>query len=175
MTPTQSLGVTNSTFVIFQTSASTYLDLAQAGLSDPGRSVIALRGLLGSLRGATQFDLPPDQRFYGGGSGTIRGFKYQSVGPLFPDDKPQGGTSIDAATIEFRQRLFESYGVAAFLDAGQVSAGSMPFGGTLRAGVGVGARYYTQIGAVRLDVAVPLNKPPGGDSFELYVGIGQAF
>jgi translocation and assembly module TamA len=105
----------------------------------------------------------------------VRGFKYQSIGPLFPDNNPIGGTSIDAGTVEFRQRLFGDFGVATFADAGQVSADNAPFGGTLRVGMGVGLRYYTPIGPVRLDVAVPLNRPPGGDRFEVYLGLGQAF
>ena len=170
-TPWQSFGGHTGSFAVLQLSGSTYVDLGA-----PGRSVLALRGLVGSIQGAgSAFDLPPDQRFYGGGSATVRGFKYQSIGPLFPDNKPIGGTAIDAATIEFRQRFLESWGAAVFVDAGQVSADTMPFAGTLRAGAGAGARYYTPIGAVRLDVAVPMNKPRGGDSFELYIGLGQAF
>jgi len=62
-----------------------------------------------------------------------------------------------------------------FVDAGQVNSASAPFGGGVRAGAGVGARYYTAIGPIRLDFAVPLNKQGGDDTFELYVGIGQAF
>ena len=50
-----------------------------------------------------------------------------------------------------------------------------PFTGTLRLGAGAGARYYSPIGPIRLDVAVPLNRPPGGDTFELYIGLGEAF
>jgi translocation and assembly module TamA len=130
---------------------------------------------LGSAGGASQFELPPDQRFYGGGSANIRGYKYQYVGPQFTDHHPQGGTAIDAATIEFRQRFFESYGAVAFVDAGQVGTGATPFQGPLRIGVGVGARYYTPIGPIRLDFALPLSRIPGGDSFEIYIGIGQAF
>jgi translocation and assembly module TamA len=56
-----------------------------------------------------------------------------------------------------------------------VTANGQPFSGNWHAGAGAGARYYTPIGPIRLDVAVPLNKLPGGDSFEVYVGIGQAF
>jgi translocation and assembly module TamA len=174
-TPTESLGTPSETFVILQASASTYLDLAVLGLTKPGRSVVALRGLVGSAEGASAFDLPPDQRFYAGGSSTVRGFKYQTVGPLFPDNNPQGGAAIDAATIEFRQRVWGPIGTAVFADAAQVSPSSGPFQGTLREGVGTGLRYYTPIGPVRVDIAVPLNKPPGGDSFELYLGLGQAF
>jgi len=175
VTPTQSLGRKSSTFAILQASGSTYFDLGHYWFGTEGRSVLALRGLVGSVEGAGQFELPPDQRFYGGGSATLRGFKYQSIGPLFPDNNPIGGTAIDTGTVEFRQRLFGDFGVATFADAGQVSADNAPFGGPLRVGMGVGFRYYTPIGPVRLDVAVPLNRPPGGDRFEVYLGLGQAF
>jgi translocation and assembly module TamA len=172
--PTRS--ITNSaTFVILQGSASAYFDLAAVGLSRPGASVLAVRGLVGSAQGADQFALPPDQRFYAGGSATVRGFKYQSVGPLFADHDPEGGGAVDAASVEFRQRVWGNIGAAVFVDAAQVDASSAPFEGTLREGVGVGARYYTPIGPIRVDVAVPLNAPPGGDAFELYLGLGQAF
>ena len=148
---------------------------ASRGWTQPGRSVLAVRGLIGSAVGASQFELPPDQRFYGGGSATVRGFRYQSIGPQFPDNTPIGGTSIDAGTIEFRQRIGESFGAAAFVDAGQVGTKSRPFDGTVHVGAGFGVRYYTGIGPIRFDVAVPLNKQPGGDAFEIYIGLGQAF
>ena len=169
VTPTASLAGSGSDFAILQLQGSTYFDLGA-----PGRSVLAVRGLVGSVQGASTFQLPPDQRFYAGGGGTVRGYKYQSIGPRFRDNRPTGGTSLTAATVEFRQRFGESFGAVAFLDAGQVSTGSAGFGG-LRAGAGVGARYYTAIGPIRLDVAVPLNKRNGDDTLELYIGIGQAF
>ncbi len=170
VTPTQTLAGTSGTFVILQLTGSTYLDLAA-----PGRTVLALRGIAGSVQGATRFDLPPDQRFYAGGSDTVRGYKYQSVGPRFPSNRPTGGTSILAATVELRQRIGESFGAAAFVDAGQVGVGSVPGEGSLRVGAGVGARYYTAIGPIRLDIAVPLNKQRRDDLLQVYIGIGQAF
>jgi len=169
-TPTYDLSGPSSTFTILQAQASTYVNLAA-----PGRSVLAVRGLVGSVQGATTFQLPPDQRFYAGGGGTVRGYKYQSIGPKFHDNRPVGGTAVTAGTVEFRQRFGESFGAAVFVDAGQVDSSSAPFGGNLRAGAGVGARYYTPIGPIRLDVAVPLNKQRGDDTLELYIGIGQAF
>ncbi len=170
VTPTHELSGQGSTFTILQGQASTYVNLAA-----PGRSVLAVRGLVGSVQGASTFQLPPDERFYAGGGSTVRGYKYQSIGPRFRDRRPVGGTAVAAGTVEFRQRFGESFGAAVFVDAGQVNSASAPFGGGVRAGAGVGARYYTAIGPIRLDFAVPLNKQGGDDTFELYVGIGQAF
>ncbi len=173
-TPTQSFGGSHATFVLMQLSGSTYLDLSNLW-NNPGRSVIALRGLAGTAQGASQFELPPDQRFYAGGSGTIRGYAYQSVGPQFPDGTPEGGTSVVAGSVEFRQRILANYGFVAFLDGGQASASGSPFADGVRFGTGIGFRYYTSFGPLRLDVAVPLTRIPNGGSFQIYIGIGQAF
>jgi translocation and assembly module TamA len=170
VTPTESLGHRDTTFVIGQAGASTYFDLAA-----PGRTVLAFRGLFGEVLGASQFQLPPDKRFYAGGSATVRGYRYQSVGPRFPDQTPEGGVSIAAGTIELRQRIGQQFGVAGFVDAGQVSANRNPFEGGVRVGAGLGGRYYSPIGPLRVDIAVPLNRQPKDDLLELYIGIGQAF
>jgi translocation and assembly module TamA len=175
--PTLSIGTRNAKFFITQASFSFYLDLHDLKMNpDPGRSIIALRALGGLAQGAGQFSLPPDQRFYAGGSGTIRGYRYQAVGPTFPiDGNPIGGTAINAGTIEYRQRIGKSLGFAVFVDGGQVSQNVNPLDSTLRFGTGAGARYYTPIGPIRLDVAVPINRRPTDDSFEIYIGLGQAF
>jgi translocation and assembly module TamA len=177
-TPTLSLAEVdagNQVFTLLQVSVAAYVDLARFDFASEGRSVIAMRVLAGKAFGASQFDLPPDQRFYGGGSATVRGFRYQSIGPRFDDGTPAGGTSIDAASIELRQRLFGDFGAVAFVDAGRVSASGGPFQGKAEVGAGVGVRYYTAIGPLRLDFAVPLTKVPGNDSYQVYIGLGQAF
>ena len=171
VTPTQSLsGAGSKPFVLAQASASTYLDLGASG-----RSVLALRGLVGVSGGASQFELPPDKRFYAGGSATVRGYKYQSVGPAFADNKPQGGTSMAAGSIELRQRIFDHYGFVLFADGGEVSVDALPFANRWQIGAGVGARYYSSFGPIRLDVALPVNPQPNSGAFELYIGLGQAF
>jgi translocation and assembly module TamA len=170
VTPTVALGAGSSAFTIAELSGNAYINLEA-----PGRGVLAVRGLLGRIFGASQFQIPPDQRFYAGGTGTVRGFTYQTVGPLFFDGIPQGGTAIDAVETEFRQRIGAHFGIAPFVDAGQVSANGTPFTGTLRVGVGLGALYYTGIGPIRIDVGVPVNRPPGGASVAVYIGLGQAF
>jgi translocation and assembly module TamA len=172
VTPTYSLETPSAFFTLITVRASTYINLA----SEEGRSVIALRGLVGTAQGASTFLLPPDQRFYAGGSATVRGYKYQAVGPQFPvDHYPIGGVSVDAATIEYRQRIGESFGAAVFVDSGQVGTQSAPFNGTLFTGVGAGGRYYTALGPLRVDIAVPLMKRRKDSSLEVYIGLGQAF
>jgi translocation and assembly module TamA len=175
-TPSESLEHREAFFVLLNAIGSTYFDLHRLGLTRPGRTVIAVRGIVGSVQGASTYQIPPDQRLYAGGPATVRGFRYQGVGPQFGNTKYAiGGTSLDAGSVEFRQRIGKSFGAAAFADAGQVGSGSSPFEGTLRVGVGGGVRYYTPIGPIRVDIAVPMNRPARGDKWELYIGLGENF
>ena len=169
--PTYAAGSRTSFFTTAQISASAYFDLGAEG-----RSVVAVRGLAGEIFGvANAFGLPPDQRFYAGGSATVRGFRYQSIGPQFPNSHPTGAVGVSAGSIEFRQRIGESFGAVGFVDVGQTSGKGAPFSSNWHAGAGIGVRYYTAIGPIRLDVAIPVNRERSGDSFALYIGIGQAF
>ncbi len=185
VTPTASLGSASansrtSEFLIAQASASTYLDIGAWALGQrAGREVLAVRGLVGDITGAGTFGVPPDQRFYAGGGGTVRGYRYQSIGPRFADRRPVGGTKVAAGSVEYRQRILSSYGVVVFADAGEVTARNAGFagGGVLQVGAGAGVRYYTSFGPVRVDVAVPLNKQRNQktDIVQAYIGLGQAF
>ncbi len=203
-TPTYSLfGSAHPTFLIAQATASTYFDLAKLHWTESGRSIIALRGYAAEAVGASQFSLPPDQRLYAGGSATVRGYAYQSIGPQFPNGNPTGGTSLAAGTVELRQRLLGNYALAAFVDAGQVTArgehnqeltesGAQPFNphlayctkhGTnisplqpeISVGYGLGLRYFTPVGPIRFDIAAPANPQACDAPFEVYIGLGEAF
>ncbi len=172
----------NATFTIVQASASTYLDLNRFGWSAPDWSVIAARVLAARIIGATQFEIPPDQRFYGGGSATVRGYAYQSIGPAFPDRIPEGGIQLFAAGIELRQRFTQNIAGALFVDTGTVSGSNTSLDGKFKTGsddngtgVGTGVRYYTPIGPVRADVAFSLKRTDTSGSFQIYIGLGQAF
>jgi translocation and assembly module TamA len=179
LTPTLSIGKPDSTFLISQIQVAGYFDLDNWLPTGPGRSVLAARALAGLAEGAGELSLPPDQRFYAGGSGTIRGYVYQSVGPKFidPESTPIGGTAFSAGSVELRQRIGTHWGAAAFVDAGQVSASLKAVAGEFAVGTGIGLRYYTPIGPIRLDVAVPTKRLPAPyhDAFEVYIGLGQAF
>lgn len=150
--------------------ASTYFDLS----SDKG-SILALRGVVGSILGAEANGVPPDKRFYAGGGGSVRGYDYQSIGPRTRNDQPRGGLSLVEASIELRQRIRGPIGMAAFVDAGSVGTDVTPEFGNMKYGAGLGIRYDTAIGPLRADIGIPLNKERGDSAFGLYIGIGQAF
>ena len=170
LTPTEPVVGDRRPFLIAQGQAASYI-----AVEPNGGGILAVRGQAGTIQGASQFEVPPDQRFYAGGSGTVRGYTFQTIGPLFANDQPEGGTAFDAASLEFRQHVWGHFGAVPFVDAGQVSAGSAPFQGRLRVGIGIGGRYYTGIGPIRLDIAFPLTRVAGSGGFALYIGLGEAF
>ncbi len=154
--------------------------------------VIAGRARFGSIFGAERDELAPSRRFYAGGGGSVRGFGFQELGPKVevanpnfdpedPDEKasptilvPIGGRGLTEFALEGRYR-FGDYGVVAFVDAGQVTESESPGFSDLRYGVGVGGRFYTNFGPMRVDVATPLGRRRGESRIAVYVSIGQAF
>jgi translocation and assembly module TamA len=141
------------------------------------RFVVAGRLRAGSIVGESTAALPADKRFYAGGGGSIRGYEFQAVGPLDSDDDPLGGRSLFETSGELRIRVWENFGVVPFVDAGTVFDNPYPaFDETLRWSAGLGLRYFTDFGPLRVDVAFPINGRDGvDDTFELYISIGQAF
>jgi translocation and assembly module TamA len=136
--------------------------------------VLAGRARAGSIAGVARDDLAPSRRYYAGGGGSVRGFGYQELGPRAPDGDPIGGRSLNEFAIEARYR-FGNYGIVPFVDAGQVYEGSLPDASNLRFGAGIGARFYTNFGPLRVDVATPLKRREGESKVALYISIGQAF
>lgn len=136
--------------------------------------VVAGRARIGTTVGIDRFDLAPSRRFYAGGGGSVRGYGFQQLGPKDPDNRPLGGLSLTEAAAEVRYR-FGDFGVVGFVDMGQVYEERVPSFRGLRTGVGIGGRYYTNFGPLRVDVATPLGRKPGESRFNIYISIGQAF
>ena len=136
--------------------------------------VLAARARIGSSANIDRDTLAPSRRFYAGGGGSVRGFSYQGLGPRDPDNRPVGGLSVVEGAAEARYR-FGDYGIVGFVDIGQVYNKRVPDFSNLRAGVGIGGRFYTDFGPFRLDVATPIGRKKGESRFNLYVSIGQAF
>jgi translocation and assembly module TamA len=169
--PNQVTGDSTARFVLGSVIASTYYE----ALPDK-RLILAARGRVASLLGAETDDIPASRRLYGGGGGSVRGYAYQGIGPLDANNEPTGGRSLVEMSFEARIRITDTIGVVPFIDGGSVSEDTWPSGDSYHWGAGIGLRYYTPIGPLRLDVATPLNRRPGiDDAFAIYVSLGQAF
>lgn len=153
------------------------LDLrAYEDYGDDSAFVLAARVQMGSISGASITGLPNDLRFYSGGGGTVRGQDYQSLEVDLGGGVLSGGRSFLGVQAELRGRVTEDISVVGFYDWGHVSAASLPgSGGESHSGAGIGARYMTPIGPLRLDVAVPVSGPGDNTGYHLYIGVGQAF
>jgi translocation and assembly module TamA len=158
-------------FSSFEGSASAYL-----GLGEEDRFVLAGKLSAGVLAGGDGLDsIPANRRFYLGGGGTVRGYSYQEISPRNADDEILGGRSYVNASVEARIDITEKIGIVPFIDAGTVSAKTAPDFSDIRTGAGIGIRYATPFGPIRLDFAVPLNAYPDGTKYGIYAGIGQSF
>lgn len=160
-------------FLAWSANASAYLEIFSGR-----RLVLAGRAEAGGTVGAGQFTVPADERFYAGGGGSIRGYPYQTVGPLDADDDPVGGRALVEINAELRARIWGDLGLAAFLDGGTAFEAPYPEfeERPLLWGTGFGFRYYLAGLPLRADVGFPLNRRPGVDgSFQVYVSLGQAF
>jgi translocation and assembly module TamA len=136
--------------------------------------VLAGRARVGSIVGATRDTIAPSRRYYAGGGGSVRGFGFQELGPKDANGDPVGGRSLTEFALEARYR-FGDYGIVPFFDAGRVGQGSTPSLSGMRYGAGIGGRYYTNFGPMRIDIATPINRRKGESKIALYISIGQAF
>lgn len=136
--------------------------------------VLAGRARLGSIWGIERDRLAPSRRYYAGGGGSVRGYGFQELGPRDANNIPLGGRSLAEFAIEGRYR-FGNYGAVAFIDAGQVYESEYPSFDSMRFGVGIGGRLYTNFGPIRVDIATPIGRREGESLISVYVSIGQAF
>lgn len=136
--------------------------------------VLAGRARVGSIVGASRDAIAPSRRLYAGGGGSVRGFGFQELGPRDINGDPLGGRSLTEFGAEVRYR-FGNFGIVPFVDGGRVGEASTPSLGGMRYGAGIGGRYYTNFGPMRIDVATPLGRRPGEGRVALYISIGQAF
>ncbi len=144
--------------------------------------VIATWQRIGQIAGVNFSDIPFNRRWYGGGSGSVRGYGYQKLSK--PDDQgtPLGGKSLLEFGVEPRYRITEKFGLSIFAEAGAVSETRIPGfrSQEMKIGYGLGGKYYTDIGPVRLDIAFPTKRRRvNGKSYDapvqFYISLGQAF
>lgn len=144
-------------------------------LGSGNRFILAGRAQIGSIAGAQIDEIPADMLFYSGGAGTVRGQGYQSLGVDLSPGVTVGGRAFAGFSGELRANITDKVQAVAFADTGFVGQGALGTGqGRWHSGAGLGARYFTPVGPIRVDVGTPLGDNAGRD-FEIYIGIGQAF
>jgi translocation and assembly module TamA len=137
--------------------------------------VIAARTRLGTIFGARRDRIAPSRRFYAGGGGSVRGYSFQGLGPRDPVfNDPIGGRSLAEFALEARVRI-GNFGIVPFIDAGNIYTSPLPELDDLRFGAGIGIRYHTRFGPIRVDVGTPLSRQSGDPRVAVYVSLGQAF
>lgn len=142
------------------------------------RIVIAGRGAVAAIPGAELFDIAPSRRLYAGGGTSVRGYGFQRISPVNALGERTGGRSLVEGSIEARVNTPWFGGalqVVPFVDAASVSTDVVPDFSDIRIGAGVGVRYLTGFGPIRVDVGVPLNKRADDNWVAVYVSLGQAF
>ncbi|MBO9671111.1 MAG: BamA/TamA family outer membrane protein [Sphingobium sp.] len=141
------------------------------------RVTIAGRARLGTIVGASSDRIAPTRRYYAGGGGSVRGYGYQAIGPRDANNDPIGGRSLGEVSIEARFRFgsADQFGIVPFVDAGTISADPWPSIKEMRVGAGLGFRYYSNFGPIRIDIGTPINPQPGDSRIGVYVSLGQAF
>lgn len=114
-------------------------------------------------------DLPFSVRFFAGGDDSVRGYDYKTLGPTDASGQVVGGAGKLVTSVEVDQRVLRDWSVAAFVDVGNAfdDWGSV----SLKTGVGGGIRWYSPLGPIRLDVAVPLDRD-APDSFRIHITLG---
>ncbi|WP_420410723.1 autotransporter assembly complex protein TamA [Roseibium sp.] len=144
-------------------------------LDDAKRFILAGKLSAGSIIAPSVSAVPANRRLIAGGGGSIRGYAYRNVGPRL-NGEVVGGRSLVEMSGEVRVKITDKIGVVGFVDAGNAYEDTIPdFSDGLKVGVGAGLRYFTPIGPLRVDAAVPLDPEKDDPDFALYVGLSQAF
>ncbi len=125
------------------------------------------RGQMGYIVSDSFDQIPLTQRFYAGGNNSIRGYRLNEVGPLNHLNQHTGGHYLTTASLEYERTLFGAWGVALFYDVGSAAN---HFNVTPAQGAGIGVRWRSPFGPVKLDVATPL--VGGQDPFQVYFMVG---
>ena len=148
-----------------------------ASAYQPVKSSVVIAGRLrfGTIVGAPRDQIAPSRRFYAGGGASVRGYGYQAIGPRDINNDPIGGRSLTEFAIETRVKAFGNFGIVPFLDGGNIYTSPLPKLSDFQLGAGIGVRYYSNFGPIRIDVGTPLNPQPGDSRVAVYVSLGQAF
>jgi len=134
----------------------------------PGARALA-RAELGYTLKSEFDDLPASVRFFAGGDTSVRGYEFKSLGPTDELGLVIGGTHLAVFSYEVDQLIRENWAVAAFVDAGNAFSSFSDM--NLEAGVGIGVRWFSLLGPIRFDIAVPL-ADDAPDDWRIHITLG---
>lgn len=114
--------------------------------------------------------IPPALRYFAGGDRSIRGYGYKKIAPTNKEGKLIGASRLATANLEYQYQVYQDWWAAIFYDTGLAAT---TFSGTeLRSGAGIGIRWASPIGAVKLDIATPINDKNKSKNIQFYIGLG---
>jgi outer membrane protein insertion porin family len=138
--------------------------------------VWAVRGLAGIVEGYGGEEVPIFERFFLGGATTLRGQRTRSVAPKDAQGETIGGTSELLFNTELLIPIFPRFRLALFFDAGNAYGFGTDFDPTdLRLAAGVGVRFFSPLGPMRLDLGYNLDRQPGEKEFQVNFTVGSPF
>jgi translocation and assembly module TamA len=112
-------------------------------------------------------ELPASVRFFAGGDNSVRGYDFETLGPVDENGVVVGGTHLLEGSVEIDRLLRDNWALAAFVDSGSAFNTS---GAEFSTGVGIGIRWYSPVGPIRFDIAHPLDDPD--QSFRIHISLG---
>jgi translocation and assembly module TamA len=127
-----------------------------------------VRGQLGATAEREFAELPASVRFFAGGDNSVRGYKFEALGPLDADGNVIGGSSVATGSFEFEQPLRQRWSLAFFVDSGNAFEGSNV---DAKTSAGIGGRWQSPLGPIRIDLARPLNDD-AVDKWRVHVSLG---
>lgn len=167
LTPYVDFNRTSRRFLRAEVTAQGYMPLGSRE-----RTVLASWTRAGSVLGEDLANLPTNKRFFAGGSGSVRGYDRDSLSAA----GQTGARSLVEGGIELRQRIAERFGLAVFVEGAVLSDRAFPsFTEETHIGGGIGVRYYSGFGPLRVDIAAPEKSPLDISDLRVVVGLGQAF
>jgi translocation and assembly module TamA len=135
--------------------------------SRPNLARFLVRGELGSTAESSFDELPASVRFFAGGDNSVRGYDFEALGPVDEDGEVVGGSSIVTGSFEYEHPVRARWSIAAFVDAGNAFASSDL---EIKTGAGVGARWQSPLGPIRVDIAHPFDDET--ETWRLHISLG---
>lgn len=111
--------------------------------------------------------IPSSQRFFTGGDATVRGYDYESLATADANGELIGGRFLNVASLEYSLRVLPSWRAAAFVDAGRAFS---DIGEPWHKAAGIGVRWLSPVGQIRVDLAFPINEPERSWRLHIFMG-----